>query len=125
VQPTSQWIRPAPLAGGKAPLIARRGMNLGEASFAGDRANGAANVGGGSHSFSAKLATGHAGLYRTTDGTANKPGFTETGWVVLPSGNVCGSTNSVSASGGFESKPAPSKPKGSVHVTNFANPFPF
>jgi hypothetical protein len=121
-QSTSQWIKPAPFAKGKAPLVARRGALLGNASFAADSANGTVTA-GGARSFSAKLATGKAGLYRTTSGTANKPGFSETGWIVLPNGNVCGSTNSITAGGGFKSVPAPSSPKG--QITNFANPLPF
>jgi hypothetical protein len=123
-QSTSQWIRPAPLSDGKAPLVARRGVDLGSAEFASDTATGTVNV-GGAKSFSAKLATGFVGLYRTTSGKTNKPGFSETGWIVLPDGAVCGSTNTITAGGGFESKPAPSKPDGSGRVTNFSNPFPF
>jgi hypothetical protein len=123
-QSTSQWIRPAPLQSGQAALVARRGVNLGSAKFAGDTATGTVNA-GGQNSFSAKLATGYAGLYRTTSGTANKPPFSETGWIVLPDGTVCGGTNTITAGGGFKSGPAPSKPEGSGRVTDFANPFPF
>ena len=121
-QSTSQWIRPAPFAKGKAPLIARRGALLGSAKFAGESATGTVTA-GGSRSFNAKLATGKAGLYRTTSGTANQPGFSETGWIVLSGGSFCGSTNSITAGGGFKSAPAPSNPEG--QITNFANPFPF
>jgi hypothetical protein len=120
---TSQWIRPAPLANGKAKLVARRRVTLGKASFAGNRANGDVTVADSSRSFSANLATGKAGLYRTTSGTGDKPPFSETGWIVLPNGSVCGSTNSITAGGGFKSEPAPSSPKG--QVTDFADPFPF
>ena len=100
-QSTSQWIRPAPLQSGQAALVARRGVNLGSAKFAGDSATGTVTA-GGQNSFSAKLATGDAGLYRTTTGTANKPPFSETGWIVLPDGTVCGGTNTITAGGGFE-----------------------
>jgi hypothetical protein len=118
----SQWIGEAPLEDGKAELVARRGVSLGEASFDGDTASGDVTVAGGPQSFSAELAKGKAGVYRTTSGKAGAPGFSETGWIVLPDGTVCGSTNSSNA-GGFESEPATSKPEGKV--TNFANPFPF
>jgi hypothetical protein len=118
-----QWIRPAPLQSGGAPLIARRGTNLGNANFSGDSASGNVTAGGGPRPYTATLAKGDAGLYRTTTGTANQPGATETGWIKLPDGNVCGNTNSVTAGGGFTSKPAPSSPQGKI--TNFANPFQF
>jgi hypothetical protein len=120
---TSQWIQPAPFQGGKARLVARRGVSLGAARFRGKSAKGDVDVPGGSHSFNAQLASGKAGLYRTTSGTANQPGFSETGWIVLPEGSVCGSTNSITAGGGFASEPAPSSPEG--RVTDFADPFPF
>jgi hypothetical protein len=118
----SSWISPAPLEDGKVELVARRGDTLGEASFAGDSASGEVTVAGGQRSFSAELAKGKAGLYRTTSGKVGKAGFSETGWIVLPDGTVCGSTNSTTPSG-FESEPAPSKPEGKV--TSFAKPFPF
>ena len=121
---TSQWVRPAPLDNGNAQLIARRGVVLGSATFSGDTAAGKVQAGGESD-YNAKLASGYAGLYRTTSGTTNEPGFSETGWIVLPNGQVCGGTNTITAGGGFESKPAPSKPDGSGRVTNFSNPFPF
>ena len=121
-QGTSQWIRPAPLQSGQAALVARRGVVLGSAKFAGDTATGTVNA-GGQNGFNAKLATGKAGLYRTTSGTTDKPGFSETGWIVLQDGNMCGSTNSITAGGGFQSKPAPSSPEG--QITNVENPFPF
>ena len=118
----TSWISPAPLADGKAAaLVARRRTTLGLVSFAGDRATGVVAVAGVPRSFSAKLATGKAGLYHTTSGRAGVPGSTETGWIVLPNGVVCGTTHSVTAGGGFKSEPAPSKLRGKV--TNFANPF--
>jgi hypothetical protein len=119
---TSEWIKPTPFANGKAPLVARRGTLLGAAKFAGSSASGNVTA-GGARSFTAKLATGKAGLYRTFSGTVNQPGFSETGWIVLPNGNTCGATNSITSGGGFKGGPAPSTPKG--QITNFANPFPF
>jgi len=121
---TSQWVRPAPLQDGQAGLVARRGVNLGSATFSGDTANGTVDA-GGQHNFGAKLATGYVGLYRVTSGKANKPPYSETGWIVLPDGTVCGGTNTITAGGGFKSGPAPSKPEGSGRVTDFANPTPF
>jgi hypothetical protein len=117
----TSWISPAPLLDDKARLIARRKATLGEASFAGDRATGVVAVAGGSRTFNAELATGKAGLYHATSGTASEPGSSETGWIVLPNGSICGTTNSVIAGGSFKSEPAPAKPKGKV--TNFGNPF--
>jgi hypothetical protein len=119
---TSQWIKPAPLQGGKAALVARRGVVLGSAQFSGDTATGTINS-GGQGQFTAKLASGDAGLYRKTTGTSNQPGFSETGWVVLPDGNTCGSTNSITSGGGFQSQPETSSPEG--QITDFSNPFPF
>jgi hypothetical protein len=116
------WIRPAPLEDGKAELVTRSGETLGEASFAGKGASGDVNLAGGSHSFSARLATGKAGLYRTTSGKPGKAGFSETGWIVLPDGSVCGTTATVTQSGS-KVHPARSSPKG--QVTDLANPFPF
>jgi hypothetical protein len=121
---TAQWVRQAPLDNGNASLVARRGVVLGTARFADDTATGTVQA-GGENDFSAKVASGYAGLYRTTSGTTNEPGFSETGWIVLPNGQVCGGTNTITAGGGFESKPAPSKPDGSGRVTDFSNPFPF
>jgi hypothetical protein len=121
---SSQWIRPSPFTKGKAPLVARRGVVLGSVTFSGDTASGQVTA-GGQRPFSAQLATGDAGLYRTTSGTANQPGFSETGWIVLPDGNGCGSTNTITAGGGFQSEQAPSEPEGDAKVTDFANPFPF
>jgi hypothetical protein len=123
-QSTPQWIRPGPFVNGKAQLVARRGVALGSATFNGSGASGEVTAGGQSP-FSAQVATGDAGLYRTTSGTATKPGFSETGWIVLPNGNVCGGTNTITASGGFQSTQAPSQPASGSKVTNFANPFPF
>ena len=119
----TSWMSPAPLADGKAALTARRGVILGEASFSGDSATGKVTVAGGSRSFSADLAKGYAGLYRTTSGEAGKTGSSETGWIVLPDGGVCGVTNLNVPGGGFKSEPAPSKPEGDGHITNFANPY--
>jgi hypothetical protein len=121
-QSTSQWIRPAPLQSGQAALVARRGVVLGSAKFASDTATGTVNA-GGQNPFSAKLASGKAGLYRKTSGTANKPGFSETGWIVLPDGSVCGSTNTITAGGGFQGQQTTSSPEG--QVTDLENPFPF
>jgi hypothetical protein len=121
-QSTSQWIRPAPLQGGQAALVARRGAVLGSAKFSGDTATGTVSA-GGENDFSANLATGDAGLYRKASGTSNQPGFSETGWVVLPDGNTCGSTNTITSGGGFESQEETSSPEG--QITDFANPFPF
>jgi hypothetical protein len=118
----SSWIRPAPLEDGKAELVARRGDPLGEASFDGDSASGEVTVAGGSRSFSAELAKGKAGLYRTTSGKAGKAGFSETGWIVLRDGDVCGTTTTLTNSG-VKTEPAPSEPKG--QITDFADPFPF
>jgi hypothetical protein len=119
---TSQWIKPAPLQGGKAALVARRGVVLGSAQFSGDTATGTVNA-GGERNFTANLASGDAGLYRKTSGTSNEPGFSETGWVVLPDGNTCGSTNTITSGGGFETKQETSSPEG--QITDFSNPFPF
>jgi hypothetical protein len=121
-QQTPQWIKPAPFANGKVPLVARRGVILGSAKFTPNGATGTIKA-QGTDSFSAKLATGKAGLYRTTSGTSNQPGFSETGWIVLPDGSVCGGTNTITAGGGFQTGPAPSTTKG--QITDFANPFPF
>jgi hypothetical protein len=123
-QSTSQWIRPVSFTSGKAALIARRGVTLGSASFSGDNATGMVDA-GGQRSFTAQVSSGDSGLYRTVSGTANKPGFRETGWIVLPDGSVCGGTNSITSSGGFQSTQAPSEPADGSKVTNFADPFPF
>jgi hypothetical protein len=120
-QESFAWIRPAPLTDGTADLVARRGETFGEASFAGEGASGDVNLAGGSHGFSAKLATGKAGLYRTTSGKPGEAGSSETGWVVLPDGSMCGWTTSITPSGDFKFDPAPSRPRG--QVTDFTNPF--
>jgi hypothetical protein len=116
---TSQWIKPAQFQDGKASLVARNGTVLGSAQFSGDTATGTTNSG----SFTAKLASGKAGLYRKASGTSNQPGFSESGWIVLPDGNTCGSTNSITQGGGFQSQPETSSPQG--QITDFSNPFPF
>jgi hypothetical protein len=121
-QGTSQWIKPAPFQGDKAALVARNGTVLGSAQFSGDIATGTINE-GGNNSFTAKLASGKAGLYRKTSGTSNQPGFSESGWIVLPDGTTCGSTNSITSGGGFQSTPETSSPEG--QITDFSNPFPF
>jgi hypothetical protein len=123
-QSTSQWIRPAPFASGTAPLVARRGVVLGSATFKGNSASGEISA-GGQRPYSVQVATGDAGLYRKTSGTVNQSDFVETGWIVLPDGNVCGSTNTTTAGGGFKSEQAPSQPDSGAKVTNFADPFPF
>jgi hypothetical protein len=121
-QGTSQWIKPAPFQGGKAALVARNGTVLGSAQFTADTATGTIAE-GGNNNFTARLASGKAGLYRKTSGTSNQPGFSESGWVVLPDGNTCGSTNSITQGGGFQSQPETSSPEG--QITDFSNPFPF
>lgn len=119
----TSWISPAPLTDGKAKLVARRGMTLGEAGFAGDSATGKAKVAGGLRNFNAEPAKAYAGLYRTTSGEAGEPGSTETGWIVLPDGTICGTINSITPGGAFKSKPAPPKPEGEGRVTNFSSPY--
>jgi hypothetical protein len=119
---TSSWIEPAPLADGAANLVARRGEDLGEATFSGTGASG--EITAGSLSFTAELAEGYAGLYRTAGGKAGQTGFTETGWIVLPDGGVCGTTSTLTQSGP-ETTPAPNKPEGNGRVTNYADPFQF
>ena len=121
-QGTSQWIKPAVFQGGQAALVARNGTVVGSAKFSGDTATGTINE-GGNNSFTAKRASGKAGLYRKTSGTSNQPGFSESGWIVLPDGNTCGSTNSITSGGGFQSTPETSSPEG--QITNFSDPFPF
>jgi hypothetical protein len=123
-QSTSQWIRPAPFANGKAPLVARRGVTLGSATFNGNTASGEVTA-GGQRSFNAQIAKGDSGLYRKISGTANQPGFSETGWIVLQDGSVCGSTNSITSGGGFQSQQAAAQPASGSKVTNFTDPFPF
>ena len=103
-------------------MVARNGTVLGSAQFSGDTATGTINE-GGNNSFSAKLASGKAGLYRKTSGTSNQPGFSETGWIVLPDGNTCGSTNSISLRRRVPEPPETSSPEG--QITDFSNPFPF
>jgi hypothetical protein len=118
------WFRPATFADGTADLVTRSDETLGEASFAGEGASGTVDIGGESHSFSAELATGKAGLYRTASGKPeSEGGFSETGWIVLSNGSKCGRTNSITPAGEFKSQPAASRPKG--HVTEFTNPFAF
>jgi hypothetical protein len=116
----SPWFRPALLPDGRADLVTRGGDALGNVSFAGKRATGGVAVGVKSGSFSAQLAKGKAGLYRTTSGKAGKPGFRETGWIMLPDGSKCGSTD-VNAPSGYKSVPAPASPKGKV--SDFVNPY--
>ena len=120
-QGTSQWIKPAQFQGGQAALVARNGTVLGSAKFSGNTATGTINS-GGQNSFTAKLASGKAGLYRKTSGTSNQPGFSETGWIVLPDGTTCGSTNSITSGGGFQSQPDDLEPRGSDH--EFLEPVP-
>jgi hypothetical protein len=118
------WVRPVPFADGTADLVSRSGETLGEASFAGEGARGDLDVGGDSHSFSATLATGKAGLYRTARGQpGGDGGVSETGWILLPDGSKCGRTTSITRGGDYKSEPAASRPKG--RVTDFANPFTF
>lgn len=64
-------------------------------------------VGGTRHRFHAQKATGDAGLYRMTEGTPGKPGFSETGWVVLADGSERGGSNFIDPSmDNVVSKPA-------------------
>jgi hypothetical protein len=118
----SNWIIGAPLAERGVELVTRGGQSLGTASFASKRARGNVAVGGTSGNFSAELAKGKAGIYRAISGKAGEVGFSETGWIVLSDGRVCGATNSITSSG-FKSVPVRSRPKGKV--TDFTNPFPF
>ncbi len=119
----TSWIKPAPFANGAAALDARNGTHLGTASFADKSATGQVTVEGASRSFTAKLASGKAGLYRTVKGTGGKPGYAETGWIVQPSGQVCAVTNSIASDGSFRSEPTKASPKGKI--TNFEVPFSY
>jgi len=118
----SPWFRPSPLSLGGTELVTRGGDALGEVGFAGKRVQGDIAVGSGSGSFTARLATGKAGLYHTASGQPGEPGFRETGWIVLPDGTRCGTTD-ITAQSGYKSEPAPSIPRGKV--TDFANPYGF
>jgi hypothetical protein len=118
---TSSWLATAELSGGKAQLKSRAAAPLGSAELSADRASGEVRVAGASHPFSAEPATGKAGLYRQAKGTIGKPGFTETGWIVLADGSVRGATS-------FKTtiKTAPSSISGTQLGTNVfggGNPF--
>ena len=113
----STWFGKRSLSDSSAKLASRHGTPLGEATLSGDRATGQVAIAGRRHAFSARLASGKAGLYREASADPGepgfeKPGFRETGWIALPDGSVRGRTNLISMLGMFETTSAPSSPIG-------------
>lgn len=76
-----------------AALTTREGEALGEVTLSGSEASGHVEVDGKKRSFTAKLASGEAGLYRAAKGTLGEPGSVEAGWVVLADGSQRGNVN--------------------------------
>jgi hypothetical protein len=103
-----KWFATADLSDDKAPLVARDGSELGEATISGDRASGDVNVGLHSHPFSATVATGKGGLF-TAAKRVGENSF-EAGWVSLPDGSGLG-TYDTFINGNFVTHPGvPLKP---------------
>jgi hypothetical protein len=103
-----KWFATADLSDGKAPLIARDGSKLGEATISGGRASGDVIVGLRSHPFSATAATGKGGLFTAAKRTG-EDSF-EAGWISLPDGSVLG-TYDTFINGNFVTHPGvPLKP---------------
>jgi hypothetical protein len=118
----STWFGHPAVSGGQAALTSRAGASLGSVRFSGTVATGVVSVNGSSHAFSAELATGTAGLYRETSGTKDKPGYKETGWIVLADGSIRGATNFTDPITHFVVQPAGSVPKNQLLITSFVNP---
>lgn len=113
----STWFGKASVTDSKTKLASRQGAALGEATLSGDHASGQVSIAGQRHAFSARLASGKAGLYRKANADPgepgfNKPGFRETGWIVLPNGSLRGDTNLIGSNSLLVIQPAPSSPKG-------------
>ena len=121
---TSVWVKPAKIAGGEVTLTSRAGDELGSARLSADEASGEVTVADEAHAFSATPATGKAGLYREAKGKFGKPGFEETGWIVLADGSVRGRTNFIDPTGGFKTgtKSAPTAVGGDQLTTGFIDP---
>jgi hypothetical protein len=89
----SIWFKQGNLHDESAKLASRNGNSVGTATFSGNQASGEITVKGKGHSFSTELARDRAGLYRVVKGDPGKPGFAQTGWVVLADRSVRGATN--------------------------------
>jgi hypothetical protein len=86
----SVWIRAGAVSGSSADLVSRKGVALGSVSWSGATVSGSLTIDGTSHSFSAALTAGDAGLYRAVQGTPGETGAVEVGWVILPDGSQRG-----------------------------------
>jgi hypothetical protein len=115
------WVHSGSLEAGRATLVSRRGERLGEASFQGNGATGTVTINGAAHPYSIQIENGAAGLYRTTTGTPGKPGYRETGWIVLNDGTVKGITRFTSPIQTLETQPASGSPKGKT-TSSFTDP---
>ena len=121
---TSVWLKPAKLSDGKVSLTSRAGDALGSAELSGDGADGELKLAGQVHTFSAAPAAGKAGLSREAKGKFGKPGYVETGWIVLADGSVRGRTNFIDPTHDLKTgtKAAPSSVGGTQLGSGFIDP---
>lgn len=112
---TSIWLDRVKVAGGRAELRTRDGKRLGEGTVTRRTVSGRITLAGAPHAFTATRATGRAGLYRRVSGTRGRPGYRESGWIVLSDGSVRGATNF--ADGSVRATSA--KPSGKVSMQDF------
>lgn len=119
----SVWFASAELSEGTAALASRAGDALGTATLGDGEATGEVTVAGVTHTFSARPATGEAGLYREATGEFDQPGFEETGWIVLADGSVRGRTNYIDPNNlKTGTKSAPASVGGDSLDTGYINP---
>jgi len=121
---TSVWLKPAALSDGQVSLTSRAGEALGTAELSDDGAGGELKLAGEAHAFSAAPASGKAGLYREAKGELGKPGYSETGWIVLADGSVRGRTNFAATDPDAKTgtKAAPSSVGGDSLDTGYIDP---
>lgn len=114
-QDVSLWLE-GDVGGIEADLVLRNGGRAGDVTFENINASGEIEIDGERHGFFAELASGEAGLYREEEGEPGRPGYRETGWIVLPDGSEKGRRNVITPGGTIETEPAGTRSEGATFI---------
>ena len=106
------WLAPAEIDNGRAQLVSRDGKDMGDVEIGADGASGSVEVAGQSLGFAVIPASGDAGVFRATAGTAGEPGSIEAGWITLADGSTKGATKTLTEGDDFVIGLAPELPDG-------------
>ena len=117
----SRWLKPTPITRRMTTLRGRDGRDLGTVRLAGERAVGEVQLSAQRARFTAVVARGEGGLYQTITGSPGKPGYRESGWIVLADGSARGATQFTSTDTDLVVGPAPKRARTARPVTPFTS----